>query len=470
MNHDTAITRISTWADVHEEFTLRQRELAIDAIIDTVACMVAGRNDASVLAVSSLFRDESCADSASAVDGRQHSSSSAALINGTAAHALDYDDNFPPAASHASAVLVPAILASAQSRKLSGASVVNAYLTGLQCQALIGEPVAAAHYTAGWHATSTIGMLGTSAAVASLLGADRETIANTMSIAVSLASGSKIQFGTPMKPIHAGLAARNAIDAALLACAGAHGRLDALEGPQGFQQLYGAAESRRWPDLESILARKDHAIETPGLWPKAHPCCGSTHLAIDAMLDLQREYQFSAEDIATVNITVLSANAQNLPYHRPRNVMEARFSMPYCLDRAVSNGHLSLSDFTPDAIRRHGSSDRLDRFTMTTWPNAQEQEFISSGRMPHKIELTLRNGRRLQAKRESSRGTLAEPFSRNERRRKFIDCTNDSRSSRMYDRLLAVEDEPDVDFVGKFLHRTAESNSATESTHRGGRL
>ncbi len=117
-----------------------------------------------------------------------------ALINATAAHAIDYDDNFAPGMSHASAVLLPALLPIALAQGSSSA-LIEAYLVGLQ--AFIGEAIGYGHYTAGWHGTSTVGCVGSAAGVAALMGLDAGAIARTLSIAVSMASGVKGQFGTP---------------------------------------------------------------------------------------------------------------------------------------------------------------------------------------------------------------------------------------------------------------------------------
>ncbi len=106
-------------------------------------------------------------------NGGRASRSIAALINGTAAHCLDFDDNFHPARAHASAVLVPALLSVATSSdEFSGHMMVRAYLAGLEAQASIGFGVIPSHYNRGWHGTSTIGCVGAAAGVAVLLGLD----------------------------------------------------------------------------------------------------------------------------------------------------------------------------------------------------------------------------------------------------------------------------------------------------------
>ncbi|BAE74796.1 hypothetical protein SG1521 [Sodalis glossinidius str. 'morsitans'] len=142
------------------------------------------------------------------------------MINATAAHTIDYDDNFAPGMSDASAVLVPTLLAVALADERESTALIDAYLIGLQAQAWVGE--------AG--------------------------IAHALSIAVSLASGVKGQFGTPLKPFHAGMAARNAVEAAALAATGMSGRRDIIEGPQGFCELYAGRAAAQWPERLIIEA------------------------------------------------------------------------------------------------------------------------------------------------------------------------------------------------------------------------
>ncbi|WP_338578265.1 MmgE/PrpD family protein [Erwinia sp. E_sp_B04_8] len=255
----TVIESIAAWCAREPRFSADAHRLAREAISDTLACLYAGQDDFSTLAVKQAWAGY-----------EKPPAAIVALINATAAHAIDYDDNFGPGMSHASAVLVPALLAVALEENASGEALVKAYLIGLQAQAFVGEMVSSSHYTAGWHGTSTIGCIGTAAGVAWLKGLDQAGIARTLSIAVSLAGGVKGQFGTPLKPFHAGMAARNAVEAANLAATGMSGRLDILEGEMGFYELF--AGSGRWQDKAGRwLTDPHHIIETTGVMPKNIP-------------------------------------------------------------------------------------------------------------------------------------------------------------------------------------------------------
>lgn len=413
-----AIEAMAAWCASPHVFGVAARHSAEQAITDTMGCMLAGAADSATRSVRAAFAREIGPNGAvGIVGGGRASASLAALVNGTAAHALDFDDNFHGATTHASAVLVPALLAVAESIGAGGKALVEAYLVGLEVQAAVGGGVNPSHYTAGWHSTSTVGCIGTAAATAWLMGADQSGIAAAMSIATSMASGVKGQFGTPVKPLHAGLAARNAVEAAQLSAAGLAGRTDILESSQGFLKLYGGPTPPGWSQLAIGPAS---IIETVGLATKRHPCCGSTHRAIDMVLDLKAEHGFRAEDVAGMEVVVAIAHARNLAFPSPRDEMEARFSMNYCLAVALLHDRLTLGDFTPAAVVRPDVRALLPLTRMTTY--SEDYERVTPGRLPHELTLRLRDGTQLRASRVAAKGTLAFPLNEADRQNKFFDC------------------------------------------------
>jgi 2-methylcitrate dehydratase PrpD len=399
------------------EFSATALERATDAVIDTLGCMIAGADDASVAAVTTAFQPQSAGGGSLLVTGGKTSASIVAMVNGTAAHALDFDDNFHPARAHASAVLVPALMAvTSADRPISGHEFLNAYLIGLEAQAAVGYGVNPSHYNRGWHGTSTVGAIGAAAGVVRLLGGGSEEMAQAMSLATSMASGPKGQFGTLAKPIHAGIAARNAVEAAMLAMSGAAGRLDILERPQGFLDLFGGEEARGWADW-----RLDETciIESRGLVTKLHPCCASTHRAIDALLDLLHENALKPEDIVAIDTKVGVSAAKNLAYFSPANAMQARFSMQYCLAVALEKGSLSLADFTDVALDNPERQALMQRIGMHAYTAAEER---GHERLAHIVTLTLRNGEVLQKERLHANGALEMPLNLEQKRIKFANC------------------------------------------------
>lgn len=428
---------IAAWCAREPRFSPVAHRLAREAISDTLACLYAGREDFSTLAVKQAW-----------AGFKEPPAAVVALINATAAHAIDYDDNFGPGMSHASAVLVPALLAVALEENASGEALVNAYLIGLQAQAFVGEMVSPSHYTAGWHGTSTIGCIGTAAGVAWLKGLDQAGIARTLSIAVSLAGGVKGQFGTPLKPFHAGMAARNAVEAASLAATGMSGRLDILEGEMGFYELFSG--SGRWQDkVGRWLTDPHHIIETSGVMPKKYPCCGSTHRVLDAIADLQGRHNFAVEDVESVSCKVGISNFRNLAYTAPEDEMQARFSMNYCIARMLEVGTLSVADFIPEQVKIQARHPLMSRITMESWLPEEEAGAIN---LPHLVTLTFKDGRVLHHQRLSARGSLEEPFSEEDRQQKFADCCAQlPGAGEIYQRLDKLEEETELKFLRQML-------------------
>lgn len=426
----TLIETLAQWCATPPAFSARARTLACDAIADTLGCMVAGRRDFSTRAVLQAWPEQ------------PRTRAQDALFNATAAHAIDYDDNFAPGMSHASAVLVPALLAVAKNH--DGAALIRAYLIGLQAQAFIGEAIGYQHYTAGWHGTSTVGCIGSAAGVAALLGMDAPGMARTLSIAVSFASGVKGQFGTPLKPFHAGMAARNAVDAALLAQTGMHGRADIIECAQGFNELYAGKLS-----FPSLPVENEHVIERVGVMPKKHPCCGSTHRILDAIADIQQRQMLSVEEIESVHCQVGIANWRNLAYSQPKDEMQARFSMQYCVAMMLEKGALSVSDFTAESVRTQRDITRMATISMSPWTAEQEAE---SRDLPHILTLRLKDGREIVHSRLFARGGLDEPFSEQERQAKFRDCCADlPEADAVYQQLMQLEQQSDVGFLREMM-------------------
>ncbi|MBB3644141.1 2-methylcitrate dehydratase PrpD [Rhizobium sp. BK619] len=414
----TILRTIAEQALSRTTFSSLAMDRARDAAVDTIGCMIAGSSDESVAALTRAFDGEIAGGGqARLITGGSASPSLAALVNATAAHALDFDDNFHPARAHASAVLVPALLAVlTRGNAVSGKRFLEAYLTGLEAQATVGFGVNPSHYNRGWHATSTVGSIGAAAGVARLLGGDEESLAAAMSLATSFACGPKGQFGTSAKPLHAGIAARNAVDAARMALAGLSGRPDILERPQGFRDLFGGDDAKGW---EGLALTEEHIIESRGVVTKRHPCCASTHRAIDALLDLKQEHGLLAADIARIETKVGISAARNLAYPEPTNEMQARFSMPYCLATAFLKGALSLSDFTRQQIERLEIRQFMPCIEMQSY-SAEEERGVE--RLPHVVTVTTRDGRILSKSRLHAKGSLEAPMSVHEREVKFMDC------------------------------------------------
>ncbi|MDB5411794.1 MAG: MmgE/PrpD family protein [Rubritepida sp.] len=380
---------------------------ARDAMIDIVACMVAGSSDpATAHVIRAVGRP-----------GRNGLATPAvAMVYGTAAHAQDFDDNFIPAYTHATAVLVPALLALAEAEGLSGRALVDAYIIGLELQARIGRLMLPRHYELGWHATTTIGAIGTAGACARLLGLNGAGILGAMSIATSMAGGSKKQFGSMMKPIHAGLAAHNAVLAARMAEAGIAGDREPICGPWGFVEHHldaplAVTEQQALDGLGGALA-----LDTDGLLVKRFPCCAGAHKALDGMLALRERHSLDPAGIEQIEVTLPDVGRRNLRFDRPTDEMQARFSLTYSGARVLLQGNLMLADFTPDRVHDPAMRPWFDRFSISSVA-------IDPAVFKVAVRILMKDGTSFETGIDKVRGSLSNPLDVRELIAKVEDCS-----------------------------------------------
>ncbi len=395
--------------------------LARNAMIDIVGCMVAGADDEATRRALASVVDLGVGPARVVGSGARLPAPQAALVNGVAAHALDFDDNYHPLAGHATAVLAPAVLALGDERQASGAEILDAYVAGLEAMSVIGTGVNLAHYERGWHTTSTIGGMGVAAAAARLCRFDTETTVRALSIGFSTAAGSKKQFGTMTKPLHAGMAAMNGLLAARYAAAGISATPEPLEGMWGFRDLYVGENSPGYAEAAKDLGSPT-ALERYGLKVKIHPCCASVHTAVDALLDLMRLDNIQADDIATVETVVNKVSYDNLMFDDPKTEMEARFSMHYAIALALVRGRLKLADFTPEAVGDAVVRAWYPKITMTMAPEADPLPTATNGCEPAETLVTLKDGRKLSKFMQHAKGVLQNPLSEAEMWGKYDDC------------------------------------------------
>jgi 2-methylcitrate dehydratase PrpD len=274
----------------------------------------------------------------------------AALINGTAAHALDFDDSHRLMTGHPSATLIPALMALAETLHRSGRDLLEAYLSGFETAAHMGHGLNAVnfcHYAKGWHPTATIGTFAAATACGRLLRLDDSQLATAIGICASLASGVKSNFGTMTKPLHAGLAARNGLFAALLAQAGFTAAPDALEHPQGFFEVFNGPGAY---DVQPILGdwAATWQILDPGVSIKQFPCCYSLHSITEAAIAIKAAHDVVPEEIDRVEACLHQRRLAHT--QRPAtDGLAAKFSYRYVVARGLIEGGLRLEHFEGQA-------------------------------------------------------------------------------------------------------------------------
>jgi 2-methylcitrate dehydratase PrpD len=429
-------------------------------VLDTVGVTLAGAGEECTRLVERLFAGGSAGRSLLFGSARTTPPLDAALINGTAAHALDFDDCNNTMGGHPSAPVLPALFAIADTLRVSGRDFLTAYVAGFETETQLARAVNFHHYEKGWHPTATLGTFGAAAAAARLLRLSPQTTAVALALAGSLASGIKANFGTMAKPLHIGHAARNGLMAALLAQEGFTASFDMFEHRQGFLMVFNGEGHF---DADAVL--RDWAtpldIVKPGIAIKQYPCCGSTHPAIDAMISLVTEHSLTPDQVERVEAWTHPRRLAHTNRPDPNSPLDAKFSVQYCLARGLLDGQVVLEHFEGDAFKDPLVQDILKKIRAAPHP---EMSMASTDHFGGEVRIHLKDGRALSAKvdRPLGRGPekplplalLQAKFDNCARRALTVEAVADL--SALLWRLDEVDDMAEVQSVLKKGIRTTE--------------
>jgi len=444
------------------EFALSQ---ARASIIDTVAVTLAGVPEPCTQAL--LRTPGLCSAPGDALvfgTDRRTSALDATFVNGTASHALDYDDFSGVLGGHQSVPLVAALLAAGEERKATGKQVLLAYLVGVEVEIRLARAVNYHHYDKGWHPTSTLGTIGAAAAASHLLGLDEQSTAMALAIAPSLSSGLKANFGTMTKPLHIGQCGRNGLMAALLAENGFDANPFVFEHHQGFFNVFNGPGLF---DADKVLAGwgAPLEVEAKSIGLKQFPCCGSTHPAIMMMLALVREEGIRAADVARLEIMPHGRRLRHTNTPRPETPLQAKFSVQYAVVRALIDGAVRLKDFEGDAHLEPEVTRLLGVTEARPHPDMADDGAEQWGA---EVAVTLREGRRVSRRVDDLVGRGGDnPMSNEELWEKFSDCAARSlpreQIAPLFERLETLDTVADVNQVT----RLAEVSHLHDRQHAG---
>jgi 2-methylcitrate dehydratase PrpD len=426
------------------------------AILDFIGVTMAGSQDPSGRIIGELVRENRSVPEATVIGQRyQASRSLAALANGSTGHVLDYDDclDFPDVGlAHPTTGIFPAVLAVGETLHLPGRDLITAYCLGIEAYAKTGlltrECWAA---NRGWEWTGVLGVMGAVAAVSKLLRLDENRTEMAFGIAASLPSGLVRNFGAMAGHLHAGNAARNGVQAALLAGKGYTGHTGIIETPGGFYSAYtGAAEPVSTAAMETNLKALGDPwnIVKPGLMFKAFPCAHISHFGVDAGLQLRRKYSIDWRQIAEMELRIPSILAGAGLRTEPQIGVEGRFNLAYCLCRALMNGSVRISDFTDEAVRDPDTRGLMGRVKYVV----QEQERADNVFGYQEVVLKMKDGSTYSCKVEHPRGEPQNPQTPAELEAKYRDCAETAHydgkmATRIKDLVMDLENVADISQV-----------------------
>jgi 2-methylcitrate dehydratase PrpD len=398
-------------------------DVARRAVLDFIGVAIAGSREETGNIIAGCIGEMGGGPSSSVIGkGFRTAPHLAALANGTMGHALDYDDLSFMYGAHPSVTLAPVVLAVGEATGASGRDILAAYIIGFEACARISSPIAQSHYMRGWHSTGNIGILGATAAAARLLKLDIPQIKMAYGIAVSMAGGLRLNFGTMTKPFHAGNAASGGTLAAYLARKGFTSRDNAIEAPHGYAEVFGCDEKIDWEKAVAGLGEA-FVITGSGIGFKPHPSCGGTLGVTDAAIYLRNKYNIDPSLIEEITLGVGPFENGTL-LHAPARGLEGKFSMEYCVCRALLDGKILLTDFTDERVNQAEIQRLIARTNCAESYPMAVMGVAESGLNPQSVKIKTRDGQEYFRETPIIAGMPFGPMTEEQLEEKYRDCAS----------------------------------------------
>jgi len=418
-------------------------DLAEIAFVDTIGVMLAGSREPAARIVCDMVAADGSAPAAGVV-GRalKTSPQNAALANGTATQALDFDLSFTSGQS--AAALVPGLLPLAQTLNSRPTDLIASYIVGCEVCARVVRSFPGLSSEGGWHGAGVAGVITAAAGYARLTGVPSGQIASVIGISASMASGLGENFGTMVKPLHAGLAARSGITAISLGAKGFTASATAIEGKQGFLASY--ARGLHWDAAPFDDLGERFNLLDPGYKIKPFACGGLLHTAIEAALHLRDQAQPRLDRIESIAIGATQHAANRVIDAYPWSEDSSRFSLKYLIPYALIHGAPGIDAFSDDAI-----DDDAVRALSHCVIAAVDDEFANvsvSGLSPSRVTIIFDNGDRLEHVVRIASGSKETAMSEAAIKQKFHACAtravSESAASDLYDTLRNLRHQSDL--------------------------
>jgi 2-methylcitrate dehydratase PrpD len=401
------------------------RRLGTNHLVDGIAVMLAGATEESGALVRAHLRDVGGASQATVLGSTLRAPlQMAAWANGTAGHAMDYDDTQlatePQSVygllTHPTVPALAGALAAAEGTDASGAALLDAYVIGVEVECRIADAIDPRHYRDGFHSTATMGVFGSAAAAAHLYGCDLDTTLRAFGLAASMGAGLRENFGTMTKPFHAGRAAENGVLAVLLARRGWTAAKNILEAPRGFYRA--AAGAYDASKINGKLGGRYFFID-PGISIKPYPSGSLSHPAQDVLLELVRAHDVQPDQVQRIDVGVNSHVPNALIHTRPATALEGKFSLQFQMSIGVLERAAGIAQFVDAKVRDPRTRAMMERVFVHVDP---EIEALGYNEMRMTVAITLNDGRRLLGRADGAKGHPKKPMSRDDLREKFLDC------------------------------------------------
>ncbi len=335
----------------------------------------------------------------------------ASLLQGIASHVLDFDDTHLRTVVHPAGPVLSALWPLAEHHRANGARLLDALILGVEVECRVANALYPAHYDVGWHITGTVGVLGAAAASARLLGLDPMRTAHALGIAATQSSGFREMFGSMCKSLHVGVAARNGMQAALLAAGGFTSSQRAIEAPRGLAHVMSTGR-----DFRAITDRLGASWEIDHNTYKPFACGIVIHPAIDACIQLSRRHAVQAEDVAFIELIVHPLVLELTGTKVPASGLHGKFSVFHAAAAGYLRHKAGEAEFSDAAVREPGLVALRDRITAHVSATYREDEVHAT--------VQTRDGRRFTLHIAHAIGSRDNPLSDAQLDAKFGDLAH----------------------------------------------
>jgi len=399
---------------------------------DCLGVALAGSKEEDAKICAEIARQEQAKEETTVIgQGFKSSALNAALANGTAAHAMDFDHSFT-LMGQPTAPIIPAIFALGEALGASGRQLIEAYVVGYEVTARLVHSLRESNHD-GWHAPNTVGSFGASAACSKLLGLNAGQVEMALGMSASMAGGVAANFGTMTKPLHVGLGARNGVLAAKLAAGGYTANGKAIESGFGFYKVLHSDTPIDEKPIEEL--GQSYALLSDGIRIKPYPCGGLTHQVIDSILEFRAKHGLTPDMIERVDVDVVKHTFERIVFKVPQTSIQGKFCMPYLVARALIDGKVSLHAFTEAAVRDPNVLKLAERVQMNLDNNLKKTD--PAGR-PCRVTVRLKNGQSYTREAQHAKGGPEFPMTEAELRGKFTECARETLSADAAERALAL--------------------------------
>ena len=401
------------------------RRTAVEHILDGYGLALSGHAEEGHEIIQRYAQRVGCAEEVAVLGTQLRSSAElAALVNGLAMHAMDYDDtqlSTNPGSvygllTHPTTPVLGAVSAVGELVGSSGRELLTAYVAGVEVACRTSDASNPRHYQKGFHSTGTFGAIGAAVGAAKLLGLSQEQTLFCLGIAASLSGGYRENFGTMTKPLHAGKAAEAGVFAARLAADGFTAARTILEAKRG---MYEASSDGYEPARIEGKLGSPFFFEDPGVSIKPYPSGSLSHPGQDAVLELVREHDVRPEDVEEAVAGTNSATTNALIYPLPQTSLEAKFSFPFLLAIAILRRKVGIEEFTDEVVL----DPEVQEF-MKKCRHVVDEDIDARGfqHMDTRIVIKLKDGRVLEKLESFATGHPNKPMTREQLEAKFLEC------------------------------------------------